>query len=378
MATPHLSYRDKDTSLGESVNPLLRTVDDSDDGSGATGHLLIVRRGSAWSNKTFVVPPDEEYYACAVAYAIASDPDNPGYSDSPLLIANQCASEWAALDETAWHSGHKPAFQYNTRGVPPWYMRNAPSSTTLYNTRSYVECGGTRQNLHFNCRAIPANIGTTTQTFGAYLRFWNPSYIHANVDMDQWPDYEQAAYADSQRITKTICQARAYTMSVNTFDRCWYVFDADGDEKAPDAITDSNAGYCDFYGFANQGRGNLNLNGEMVFVLRYDPWNAHHYANATSLLMYQRTGFYAQGTTMNNFTTAAYYADHQITGTQLAALMKSVRDTGGAWLQIGFRPQSIHAQNINGTSFTPATGSTATVYFSRVELVFKITGSAAN
>jgi hypothetical protein len=241
-----------------------------------------------------------------------------------------------------------------------------------------VECGGARQNLHFNCRAIPAQIGSAAQSFGAYLRFWNPSYIYAQADADQWLDYENAAYSDAQRLLKPICQGHAFAFAPNACDRCWYTINADGDERSPDAILDADAGHCDFHGFANQGRGNSNSSGETVFVLRYDPWNAHHYSNASNVLIYQRTGFYAQGSSSNDFTTAAYYADHQIAGTQLSNLMKSVRDTGGAWLQVGFRPRSIHAQDINGVPFVPINGTTMTVYFSRVELVFKATGGAAN
>ena len=373
MATPHLTYRAKDT---ETANPLLRTVDDADDGQGGSGHLLILRRGSAWSNKTLVVPPDKEYYSCAVAYAQTSDYIGATPNPTSLTsIATDCAGAWAALDETAWHEGHKPAFQYTSRGCSPWRMRIAPSNTDILTERQYVECGGTRELLHFNCRAIPSQIGTATgQSLSAYLRFWNPSYIYAQVDRDQWLDYEDAAYNYATRNSKPICKGEAFAQGPHNCDRCWFAFFEDNAELTPSAILDTNAAYRDFVGFANQGKGNNNTYGEQVSVLRYDPWNAHHYSAAPSnVLMTQRTGIYAQGTSSANFTTAAYSADHQITGTQLTNLLKSIRKTGGAWMAIGFRPAS-HSDNnlyfVNGT--------TMTVYFSRVELVIKATGAKAN
>jgi len=372
MATPHLTFRTKDT---ETTNPLLRTVDGADDGSGTSGHLLIVSRASTWTSKTLVVPPDDEYYACAVAYAQSNDyasatPNTP----SLAAVAAECAGAWAALGPTSWHEGHKPACQYTARGWTPWRMRIAPANATIATERPYVECGGTRQLLHFNCRAIPAAISAASgQTLSAYLRFWNPSYIDAQVERDQWPDYEDAAHSDDTRL-KPICTGSAFSHGPHNCDRCRYAFFADKNDISPDAILDSDAAYRDFVGFANQGKGNSNTYGERVSVLRYDPWNAHHYSAASSnVLQAQRTGIYAQGTTSADFTAAAYYADHQIAGIQLTNLLKSIRDTGGAWMAIGFHTASHSDNNIYFVN-----GTTMTVYFSRVDIVLKVTGAVAN
>ena len=338
MATPHLTYRAKDT---ETANPLLRTVDDADDGQGGSGHLLILRRGSAWSNKTLVVPPDKEYYSCAVAYAQTSDYIGATPNPTSLTsIATDCAGAWAALDETAWHEGHKPAFQYTSRGCSPWRMRIAPSNTDILTERQYVECGGTRELLHFNCRAIPSQIGTATgQSLSAYLRFWNPSYIYAQVDRDQWADYENAAYSNGTKMNP-ICKGEAFAQGPHNCDRCWFAFFEDNAELTPSAILDTNAAYRDFVGFANQGKGNNNTYGEQVSVLRYDPWNAHHYSAAPSnVLMTQRTGIYAQGTSSANFTTAALAHFHLPPATVKVARSRPITSAAGASLMVTFQPR---------------------------------------
>ena len=89
-------------------------------------------------------------------------------------------------------------------------------------------------------------------------------------------------------------------------------------------------------------------------------------------------GIYAKGTyyaTVNptGFSTAAYYSDSEITGTQLDKLRKSIRDTGGAWMQVGFRPTVISTSS--GSNPTLVSGKTETCYVSRIDLVLVISGS---
>ena len=372
MATPHLTYRAKDE---ETTNPLLRTVD-----SNGKGHLLIIRRASAWSNKELVVTPDAEYYSCAVVHGKSSQYLNQlPYSDS-VALTNAHEAAWTALDETAWKEGHKPSFNYVARGFGPWYVRTCASSVTESTASQIMEYGGSRQNLHFNCRAIPWMIGTATgQTLDAYLRFWNPSSVGCGFQQElgrNWFDYEEARGSTSESTLQPINSgvaeiSRAYSTIAN---RAFYVFNEEGG-KAPNEFASESPNSCNFYGFANEGKKDQTN----CWVLRYDPWNIHHYSSASATVQANvHTAIYALGTygNSNNFSSSPYYADHKITGTQLDRLKKCIRDTGGAWMQIGFRPFVVCANASSGQTLNLY--ATCMAYFSRVELVFKATGAAAN
>ncbi len=376
MATPHLKYRAKDASLDEDVNPLLRSDE-------ATPHLLIINRASAWSNKTFVVPPDNEHYACAVDYGISSlyNSDYP-YSDS-VTMCNRHEATWNGMDDTSWKNGHKPVFQYYARGFGPWWVRIAPSNADPNTCIKILEYGGTREQLHFNCRSVPTFFGAfdSNASFRAYLRLWNPSILacrgmSGGYPASDWPDYEDALYSESV-VNGMRFPCRGQTKGTGTWksERLWYSFFDSIENLGPNALFANSAQNIDLLNKANEG----NSGGGNVVALRYDPWNIHHYSSApTTMQRCVAVGIYAKGTyyaTVNptGFSTASYYCDCEITGTQLDRLRKSIRDTGGAWMQVGFRPTVISTSP--GTDPTLVAGYTETCYVARIDLVLVISGS---
>lgn len=370
MATPHLRYRARDTALSETVNPLLRSEDPT-----YGNHLLIITRKTAWSNKEFIVTPEREFYSCAVVNGLSSNYTADLPFDESATLCNDHEAAWNGLAADAWHEGHKPALHYVARGFCPWHVRTASSSLTTSDAERYMESGGTRQLVRFNCHAVPTHFGITGTgySFDAYLRFWNPSAVACGFNQrigSGWYDYEDARASTAESATKPLNWGKAtasFPFSGNA-NRAFYAFL--DQMEAPNHIFSASPNSCDFYGFANEGK----KDETSCYVLRYDPWNIHHYsATPASVQQEIKTAIYAQGThgSPSTFSSSPYYADHKITGTQLDNLKKCIRDNGGAWMMIGFRPFAFCA---SGYTTTINKYVTLTAYFSRVDLVLRITG----
>ena len=321
-------------------------------------HLLIIRRATAWSNKELVVTPKEEAFCHAVTFSDASSYGSGTGSDvvsDGNAMANNYRAVWATRQLANWFSGHRPLFNYYTRGWGPWAIRTINLDTSR-GPRIY-EAGGSRLLLKFGFKAFPAGTFTSCKI---YLRLWNPSFM-----------YTTPTEFGGTSIIYSYAPNFAYG---NSADCCFHF---DNEPCPPSQFQADGYGSFALPTYANEGKGASTGDGTLQFANLYDMWGTH-LTNAASSTgwRYQRTAIYIRGKTNTGGTrdNSQYYYDYELTGTARERLVQCIKK-GDVYMTVGF--------NIgNALSDSPSRGvhaqSTVTSYISRFEIVIRATGNKLN
>lgn len=306
-------------------------------------HLAVIRLTSKWTDKQFVLTPDQEGYSCAVVSAYSSNynvsHDTPShtaalYNDGQDLLA-QSDAIWNSKTTSSWISGHKAICQYFSRGRGPWtaFVRK-PS-----NPERYIEQGATRVALNFNAHAFPL---AKCSAFSAKLRVWCPSVLYESDNSA--PSASSALHNDSQCL--------------------WAVFSSD--LPAPSAISADTHASFDIGPLANRGA----TTATAVYSEDYDIWNSG--TLASELPVYK-----GSASSHSTKSTAYYYSDAVISGDALNSL-KAAMNKGPFWLVAGFKPANGFGSFINNTYSAMGISFRGVSYASRFELVFTASANPFN
>ena len=349
MATPHLTSSQPPNTSGTRNRKL----------NACSGHLLIVKKTTTWTNKVFVITPIEEYFTMAAVYAYASS-YNTGYGSSVVsdadALATQFINHWNTKTGTnAWTSGYKPLFAYYSRGWGPWAIRSK-SDINLTNGPQIWEYGGSRRLLRFKTHALPVG---NLSSFNAYLRFWNPSWcLMTALDMGGTVHCPNISHNNSGVVR----------------------FHFDNGVMPPTQMNAENYGEANFPVFANEGKGASGTsapNGSLQFGSVYDVYGSHlDTASPSDYFYQQKTAIYMKGhtSTGGEISTDPYYYDFEITGNALKRL-KECLPNGDIYMIAGAVPT-------NGLTASSTVGiagnSTIMMYCSRIELIFKCSGGRIN
>lgn len=350
MATPHLT----------SSLPAGKTGANNRKLNASAGHLLILKKTTTWTNKTFVLTPVDEHFATAVVYADYSA-YNTGYGQDVVADTDALAGQFSDLWNSktgmgAWTAGHKPLVTYYARGWGPWAIKSKPDINRTHGIQ-ILEYGGSRQLLRFKTHALPVG---NLSSFNAYLRFWNPSF-----------GFVMPTEPGGSNLTYLMCSS----ISHNNCGHVRYHFDSEA--MPPTQMNAEGYGEIDLPPFANEGKGTAYWNGSLQFGKSYDVWGTHlGTASGTDFYDLQKTAVYLKGKTQTGGTKSndPYYHDAEITGNGLKRL-KECLPNGDVHLIIGSVPA-------NGITSSPQVGlnshSTLTLYTSRIELIFKCSGGKIN